>query len=106
MNTQEISPVIVVFPRGQLSADDKTRMEVHGILCVEADSPKEVCQLRIAAPLFTSQITGDAFVMAALQAMASRPAETAGGYISEAGRVKHEFVQHLAAALKGEGDAR
>jgi len=97
---REALPVVVVFPRGQLSEDDKARMELHGIVCVEADSPKDVCQLQLAAPLFTSQITGDAFVMAALKAMASRPSATTGGYITEAGHVKGEFVQRLAAALK------
>lgn len=106
MSTEEASPVIVVFPRGQLSADDKERMEAHGILCVEADSPKDVCQLQLTAPLFTSQTTGDAFVMAALEARGV-PAVRDSRRLHHRSRAhEHEFVQRLAAAIKGEGDAR
>lgn len=33
---------IVVFPRGQLSKNDKERMSRHGVLAIEADDPSKV----------------------------------------------------------------
>lgn len=94
-------PLLVVFPRSQLSAKDKERMTKHGILCVEADTPKDVVQLALVHPvhLATSLISGDAIITAALSSMDFGKNETIGGSITEAGRVKCKFVELLAKAL-------
>lgn len=90
------APLIVVFPRGQLSAKDKERLTKHGIISVEADNPRDVCQLHLQAPMVSTAINGDAIVRAALKAMDSQPSENSIGAITEAGRVKSAFVQLLA----------
>lgn len=97
------APLIVVFPRGQLSAKDKERLTKAGVLAVEADSPKEVVQLRLASPLVTTGITGDGIVLAALEAIAEQSPETSGGSITTTGRSAHAFVKKLAKALAVEG---
>lgn len=56
------APMIVVYPRGQLSANDKARMTKHGILCIEADDPKSVVTLIPSAPF----VSPDDMLMAAL----------------------------------------
>ena len=94
-------PVVVVFPRGQLSEDDEARMEMSGILCVEADSPKDVHQLHISTPLVSTMISGDDIVRAALVALASQPSEDSLGKLNSAGRVKGRFIALLAESLEG-----
>ena len=100
--TEKQPPLVVVFPRGQLTPKDKERMTKHGILCVEADTPKDVVQLQLSAPmnLTSNLISGDAVVTAAFSAMTAFPPE-AGGGITGAGRVMAEFVKLLAASVKG-----
>lgn len=94
------APRIVVFPRGQLNEDDKARMELAGVLAVEADSPKDVCQLHLTQPLVSTAISGDAIVRAALIALSSESPQTAGGYITHVGLANAAFVRLLAASLK------
>lgn len=61
---------VIVFPRGQLTSRDKERMTKAGIMAVEADDPKAVCQLNTTKPLTQSVINGDAIMVAAIHAMA------------------------------------
>lgn len=93
-------PLIVVFPRGQLHADDKARMTLHGILCVEADSPKDVCQLQLTTPLYTSVLSGDAILRAALNALAKGVDADDYNKISGVARARSEFVRLLASSVK------
>lgn len=103
------APLLVVFPRGQLSAEDKAQMREVGIIAIEADDPKAVVQLQLSQPLLLSAagINADAFVRSLLMALAEQPAETRGGEINSAGRACASFVKQLAASLavgeKGRG---
>lgn len=97
--SEQHTPLVVVFPRGQLTPKDKERMTKAGIIAVEADDPKAVCQLQLTQPLTSTLITGDAIVRSALSAMASRPSWTSSNFITEAGHVKHEFVRLLSEAI-------
>lgn len=56
---------IVVFPRGQLSADDRDRMTAAGFCVVEADDPKAVVTHVPSAPL----VTANQMLLCALKAM-------------------------------------
>jgi len=96
-------PLIVVFPRGQLSELDKARLEERDIVAIEADDPSAVQQLRIARPMLCEALKGDAIVAAALRAIAGRPAETNSGSITHAGRVAHDFVKALSGAIQPSG---
>lgn len=93
-------PLIVVFPRGQLAAEDKARMEMHGILCVEADSPKDVCQLHLTTPLYTTLVSSDAVLRAAMAALATGDDETSMDRITSIGKARCEFVRQFAASIK------
>lgn len=53
---------VIVFPRGQLNADDKERLTEMGIVAVEADNPKDVVVLVPGSSI----TTGDDLLMAAL----------------------------------------
>lgn len=66
-------PYIVVFPRGQLSPKDKERMTKAGVIAVEADSPKDVVQLKPQRVLDLSStcIDADDVVRAAISALAN-----------------------------------
>ena len=98
----EHAPIVVVFPRGQLSAEDKSTMREAGVIAVEADDPKHVMQLRLSAPLSTSLLSGDAIVAAALKAIASQDAETGSGQITSIGRAAHLFVKALAEGIRSQ----
>jgi hypothetical protein len=97
--TEPKVPLIVVFPRGQLSAKDKERLTKAGVIAVEAETPEAVRQLHLAPPLINTKINGDGLVRAALQALAEQSAETLGGNITTTGRASHQFVKYLAASL-------
>lgn len=99
-STVRETPLIVVFPRGQLSADDKERMTLMGVLAVEADSPKDVHQLHLSQPFVCTSINGDAIVRAALAALTSQSPQTSGGSINNLGLANVEFVRLLSASLK------
>lgn len=84
-------PIVITFPKGQLGPKDKERMTKQGILWLEAKSDhKSIQQLAITQPLVQSVVTGDAVVVAALNAMAAH----AGEHTLKA------FVRGLAAAVK------
>lgn len=95
-------PLIVVFPRGQLSEFDKARLDERGIVAIEADDPNAIQQLRISRPMLCEGLTGDAIVSAALQAIAGQPCETNSSAITAAGRAAHSFVRALAEAMSRE----
>jgi hypothetical protein len=96
----EHAPIVVVFPRGQLSSEDKAAMRDAGVIAVEADDPKRVTQLRLSAPLSTSLLTGDAIVRAALKAIAGQDPETDAGKITSIGRAAHAFIKTLSAGIE------
>ena len=100
MNATKETPLVVVFPRGQLTPKDKERLTKHGILAVEADSPKDVCQLHLVQPMITTMVSGDALLVAAIKAMSSQPSSDSLGCLNEAGRIKGEFVKLLAASMQ------
>ena len=58
---------VIVYPRGELSATDRNRLERAGIIVVEADNPSQVVQ---AIPM-AGIVTGDAMVLSALEALSS-----------------------------------
>lgn len=99
MNNETPAPLIVVFPRGQLTAEDKAAMQASGVIAVEADDPSAVQQLQLRAPLIATGVDGDAIVRAALMALASQRADTDSGGITTSGRACHEFVRQLAKSL-------
>jgi hypothetical protein len=101
---EKSAPLVVVFPRDQLSPGDKARMQKVGIIAVEADDPKMVVQLQLAHPLILSAagVSSDAFVRALLTAISEQEPATSGGTINTVGRACHSFVKQLAAAM---GDA-
>ena len=98
--SNESTPLVVVFPRGQLSPIDKERLTKNGIIAVEADNPKDVCQLHLTQPLTTGLLTGDGIVRAALEAMSACASENSAGSITGRGRVKSLFVELLNKAIK------
>lgn len=59
------SKQVIVFPRGQLTAEDKASLQENGFLVVEADDPKAVVTHLPSAPLVTS----NEMLIAALGAM-------------------------------------
>lgn len=63
---------VIVFPRGELSAEDRARMEAVGIVAVEAEDPSKVVTIIPGAPLATP----DDLAMAALDALARCPRES------------------------------
>lgn len=89
------TPFVMVYPRGQLTADDKAALRDAGVIAIEADDPEKVQQLHICAPLFSSQISGDAIVQAALYAIT----HGAGTDQSEMNRAAFRFVKHIADAI-------
>jgi hypothetical protein len=59
---------VIVFPRGQLSAEDKASMREMGIVVVEADDPSKVVTVIPVAP--SAPIANpDDFTMALLHAV-------------------------------------
>lgn len=103
MTEENKQPMIVVFPRGQLKAVDRERLESAGVIAIEADDPKSVQQVQLSHPLVATNINGDALVRSALAALASQPPESSGGYITASGRGAHKFVSLLSAALEFSG---
>lgn len=93
---------VLIFPRGQLTSEDKDRLTTAGIVAVEADYPDTVQQISMAPPLRCETISGDAIVQAALQALAGQPCQSLGGSITPVGTACHEFVKSLAQALAKE----
>lgn len=57
---------VVVFPRGQLNAEDRERLAKSGVLAVEADNPDAVRVLVPAAPM----ICADDLLLSALDGLA------------------------------------
>jgi len=53
---------VIVFPRGQLSAEDRKAMRAVGIVAIEADDPSKVV---VAVPQ-SAIVTGDDLLIAAL----------------------------------------
>jgi len=100
--TEPKIPLIVVFPRGQLSAKDKERLTKAGVIAVEAETPEAVRQLHLAPPLINTKINGDGLVRAALLSLAEQSAETAGGSITTTGRAAHQFIKYLAASVEAQ----
>lgn len=84
-----MTPFVVVFPRGQLTPKDKERLTRGGVIAVEADDPTRVMQLNLSAPLTQSKVTGDAIVVAAVQAISTVPSSA----------INSEFVKLLAQSL-------
>lgn len=95
-------PLIVIFPRGQLSELDKARLDEKGIVAIEADDPNSIQQLRISRPMTCEGLTGDAIVTAALRAIAGQPCETGSSIITSAGRAAHSFVSALAEVMSNQ----
>lgn len=56
---------VMVWPRGQITSDDRRRLRDAGILVVEADNPQAVVQVVPGAPI----ISQDVALMAALDAL-------------------------------------
>ncbi|MGE7139180.1 hypothetical protein ACQKIE_16255 [Luteibacter sp. NPDC031894] len=59
---------VIVFPRGQLSAEDKASMRDAGIVAVEADDPSKVVTVIPVAPS-APMATPDDFTMSLLGAL-------------------------------------
>lgn len=94
------TPLVIIFPRGQLAEADKATLREAGVIAVEADDPKTVQQLQIARSMNCEALTGDAIVRAALAAIAGQRAETDAGSITGAGRAAHQFVALLSKSLE------
>jgi hypothetical protein len=62
--------MVVVFPRGQLSPNDKARLTKHEILAVEADDPKGVNILSLM-PGSSATVSADDLFMSAIHAVSS-----------------------------------
>ncbi len=63
---------VIVYPRGELSAEDRERMEAVGIVVVEADDPSRVVTVVPGVPLAMP----DDLAMAALAALARCPVDS------------------------------
>ena len=94
-------PPIIVFPRGQLTPEDKATLNAAGVVGIEADDPSQVKQVQLQGPtLASSTITGDAIVHAALAALTSQKPQTEGGLINSLGIAQDVFLRRLQAAIK------
>lgn len=62
-------PQVIIFPRGQLSSNEKGRLMKHGILAIEADDPSKVVTVVPGA----SMVGSDDLMLAALDALANTP---------------------------------
>lgn len=91
-----MSALVVVFPRGQLSQKDKERLTKHGIVAVEADDPKQVRMLSLEV----SGVESSEILRCTLAALSSGATEDKFGNITEAGRQKAKFVEHMAKATE------
>lgn len=60
--------MVVVFPRGQLTAKDKERLTKSGIVAVEADDPHKVAVLNLL-PGGSATVSADDVFMAAMCAV-------------------------------------
>lgn len=58
---------VIVFPRGQLSDDDRQRLDEIGILAIEAETPGDVVTVIPGIPLAST----DDLALSALEAIAS-----------------------------------
>jgi hypothetical protein len=61
--------MVVVYPRGQLTNDDKARLEKVGITAIEADDPNSVNVLPTPLPA-VQPVQYDDMLMAAFQGLA------------------------------------
>lgn len=99
------NPFIVVFPRGQLSADDKMALQEGGVIGIEADDPPKVHQVHLSAPMVTTSLRADDLLRAALSALSSEPDEGSRGDITTAAKARSNFVRLLATvAEKAQAD--
>jgi len=64
-------PMVMIFPRGELTPKDKERLTKAGVVAVEADNPSAVVELQPSAHLSTDLFTGDMIVRAAIKSMVS-----------------------------------
>lgn len=95
------SPTIIVFPRGQLTPEDKATLNSAGIVGIEADDPGQVKQVQLhAATVACSSISGDAIVRAALAALTSQPAHNGSDLINDLGKAQGVFLRVLRDAIK------
>ena len=60
---------VIIFPRGQLTRQDKERLTKAGIVSVEADNPGAVVQVIPGAAM----VGADDFLMSALHALTNAP---------------------------------
>lgn len=93
-------PTLVIFPRGQLTSKDKERLTKAGIIAVEADDPKAVCQLQLTEPMVNTKINGDGLVRAAIGALAAVSSADGYGKYGEGGKAKAKFVELIFESLK------
>lgn len=77
---------IIVFPRGQLSAEDRARVEAIGMVAVEADDPKAVVVTVPGVPLASS----DDLAFAALTAVVGSRHDSVG---AEFARELHRLIK-------------
>lgn len=91
--------MVVVFPRGQLSAKDKERLTKNGIVAVEADDPKSVSVLSLV-PGSSATVSADDLFMSALKAVVDGCAS--GLFTNELYRRMKANEDSAAAIAKGE----
>jgi hypothetical protein len=83
---------LVVFPRGQLTPQDKERLTKNGFMAVEADDPTKVVVAVPGVPLASA----DDMLMAALSALHYSPYDN----------VRAKFLVDLFARMKANEAAR
>lgn len=76
---------IIAFPRGQLSAEDRARIEAIGMVAVEADDPRAVVLTIPGVPLASS----DDLAIAALTAVVGSRHDSVG---AEFARKLHRII--------------
>jgi hypothetical protein len=80
---------LVIFPRGQLTAEDKKKMSKLGICAIEADDPSKVVTL-----VPGMHVSGDMLAMCAMDAMAGR------GGLNSCEHFRAIFAENLRLAIK------
>lgn len=78
----------LVFPRGQLTSEDRARLDAAGIVAVEADDPAAVVLM-----LPATAISGDAIALSALTAISESPLDSTAA----------KFVRLLTKAMQRAG---
>lgn len=93
-------PLIFICKRGSITQPSKIDLRKAGVIVVEVDHPAD-CQLKRG----DVSLSVDALLPPAMAALASRRGWADSGLITDLGRAKDTFVDHLNAVIQKNAEA-